>query len=106
MNRVMVSFPEFARYLVKFAFADIYAHEGTGLRAREQALVAALTALGNAAPQKVHVHAAAHVGYSAREMAEISMQTAVYAGCPAVLNGLPVAREACVDLGITLYVEA
>jgi 4-carboxymuconolactone decarboxylase len=56
--------------------------------------VAALTALGNAAPQlKVHLHAALNVGCSREEIVETIMQMAVYAGFPAALNGLFVAKD-------------
>ena len=54
--------PDFARYLLEFPFGDIYARPGLDLRSREIATVAALTAMGNAAPQlKVHIGAALHV---------------------------------------------
>jgi 4-carboxymuconolactone decarboxylase len=43
--------PDFARYLIEFPFGDIYSRPGLDLRSREIAVVAALTALGNATPQ-------------------------------------------------------
>jgi len=86
--------PDFARYLVEFPFGDIYSRPGLDLRRRELAVVAALTALGNAAPQlKVHLHGALNVGVTREEVVEVIMQMAVYAGFPAALNGLFAARE-------------
>ena len=86
--------PDFARYLIEFPFGDIYSRPGLDLRTRELATVAALVALGNAAPQlKVHLHAALNVGCSREEIVEIIMQIAVYAGFPAALNGLFAAKE-------------
>lgn len=86
--------PDFARYLIEFPFGDIYSRPGLDLRAREIAVVAALTALGNAAPQlKVHIEAALNVGVSRDEIVEVIMQMAVYAGFPAALNGLFAAKE-------------
>lgn len=86
--------PDFARYLIEFPFGDIYNRPGLGLRDREVATIAALTALGNAAPQlKVHIQAGLNVGLSREEIVEIIMQMAVYAGFPAALNGLFAARE-------------
>lgn len=41
--------PDSARYLIEFPLGDIYARPGLGLRSREIATIAALTALGNAA---------------------------------------------------------
>ncbi|HHG9065671.1 TPA: carboxymuconolactone decarboxylase family protein [Citrobacter freundii] len=86
--------PDFARYLLEFPFGDIYARPGLDLRSQEIATVAALTAMGNAAPQlKVHIGAALHVGLTQNEIVEVIMQMAVYAGFPAALNGLFAAKE-------------
>lgn len=86
--------PDFARYLIEFPFGDIYARPGLDLRSREIATIAALTALGNAAPQlKVHIAAGLNVGLTQEEMTEVIMQMAVYAGFPATLNGLFAAKE-------------
>lgn len=86
--------PDFARYLIEFPFGDIYSRPGLDLKSREIAVVAALTALGNAAPQlKVHIQGALNVGVTHAEVVETIMQMAVYAGFPAALNGLTVAKE-------------
>lgn len=86
--------PDFARYLIEFPFGDIYSRPGLDLRSREIAVVAALTAMGNAAPQlKVHIDGALNVGVSRDEVVEVMMQMAVYAGFPAALNGLFAAKE-------------
>ena len=51
--------PDFARYLIEFPFGDIYSRPSLDLKSREIAVVAALTALGNSAPQlKVHIQGA------------------------------------------------
>jgi 4-carboxymuconolactone decarboxylase len=100
------AFPDFATYLVEFPFGDIYSRAGLGLRERELAVVAALCALGNAAPQlRVHIHAALHVGCTPRELVEVVMQMSVYAGFPAALNGLSALREVFAEVGITLPLE-
>jgi 4-carboxymuconolactone decarboxylase len=86
--------PDLARYIIEFAFGDIYCRPGLDLKSREIATVAALTALGNAAPQlQVHIHAALNVGVSRTEIIEVILQMAVYAGFPAALNGMFAARE-------------
>lgn len=87
--------PDFARYIVEFPFGDIYARPGLGLREREIATIAALTALGNARPQlEVHIKAGLNVGLSRDEIVETIIQMAVYAGFPAALNGLFAAKAA------------
>lgn len=91
--------PDFARYLIEFPFGDIYSRPGLDLKSREIAVVAALTAMGNAAPQlKVHIQGALNVGVSREEVIETIMQMAVYAGFPAALNGLFTAREVFASL--------
>lgn len=86
--------PDFARYLIEFPFGDIYSRPSLDLKSREIAVVAALTALGNAEPQlKVHIHGALNVGCTREEVVELIMQMAVYAGFPAALNGLFAAKE-------------
>ncbi len=94
--------PDFAQYLIEFPFGDIYSRPGLDLRTRELTTVAVLTALGNAAAQlKVHLHAALNVGCSRQEITETIIQVAVYAGFPAALNGLFVAKEVFGDRNIS-----
>lgn len=94
--------PDFARLLVEFPFGDVYTRPGLDLRAREIATIAALTALGNAAPQlKVHVEAGLNVGLTPTEIVETVMQMAVYAGFPAALNGLFAVREVFAARGVS-----
>jgi 4-carboxymuconolactone decarboxylase len=86
--------PDFGKMIVEFPFGDIYSRPGLDLKSRQIAVVAALTALGNAAPQlKIHINAALNVGRTQEEVVEVIMTMAVYAGFPAALNGLFVAKE-------------
>ena len=86
--------PDMARFVSEFAYGDIYSRPGLDVKSRELATVAALTALGNAPLQlKSHIEAALNAGWSQEEIVEAIMQMAVYAGFPAALNGLYVAKE-------------
>lgn len=93
--------PDFARYLIEFPFGDIYSRPQLDLKSREIAVVAALTAMGNAQPQlQVHIHGALNVGCSREEVVETIIQMAVYAGFPAALNGLAAAKEVFAERGL------
>jgi 4-carboxymuconolactone decarboxylase len=85
--------PDFARYLVEFAFGDIYTRPGLDLKSRQIATVAALTALGAMPQLKAHIHGALEVGCRREEIVEVIMQMAVYAGFPAALSAFAAARE-------------
>lgn len=86
--------PDFATYLFEFPFGDIYSRPGLDIRSREISTIAALAAMGNAAPQlKVHIEAGLNVGLTREEIVEVLIQMAVYAGFPAALNGLLAAKE-------------
>jgi 4-carboxymuconolactone decarboxylase len=86
--------PELFNWLVEFVFGDVLSRPVLDLKARELATVAVLTALGNARPQlRLHIHGALNVGWTREEVHEIILQQAVYAGFPAALNGVTLARE-------------
>ena len=86
--------PDFANYVVEFAFGDILSRPLLDLKTRELLIVAGLTAMGTAAPQlKFHIKAARNVGSTREEIVETIMQMSVYAGFPAALNGLYAAKE-------------
>ena len=86
--------PDLARYTIEFPFGDIYLRPGLDLKSREIAAVAALTALGNAAPQlKFHINGALNVGCTREEIIEVIIQVCIYAGFPASLNGMSVAKK-------------
>jgi 4-carboxymuconolactone decarboxylase len=97
------SFPEFANYVLEYPFGDIYSRRDLGMREREIASVAALCAMGSAAPQlRVHIHAALNVGCTPQEIQEVLMQMSVYAGFPAALNGLTAMKDVFDAEGIQL----
>jgi 4-carboxymuconolactone decarboxylase len=86
--------PDLANWIVDFSYGDVMARPGLDLRSRQFATIAALTALGNAQPQlKVHIGGALNVGCTPQEIVEVILQMAVFAGFPAAINALTVARE-------------
>lgn len=93
--------PDLAKYTIEFPFGDIYQRPGLDLKSRELVTVAALTALGNCQPQlNVHINGALNVGCKPEEIVEVIIQMAVYAGFPAALNGMFVAKDVFIERGI------
>ncbi|AYA41088.1 carboxymuconolactone decarboxylase family protein [Xenorhabdus nematophila] len=81
--------------ITDYAFGAILGREGLNLKAREMISVASLITLGNAQPQlELHMRAALNVGVTEKELLEIIIQMAVYAGIPACMNGLTAFRAA------------
>lgn len=93
--------PDLAEWIISFSYGDVMSRPGLDLRSRQFATVAALAAMGTAAPQlKVHIHGALNVGCQPAEVVEVILQMAVYAGFPAAINALDVAREVFTERGI------
>lgn len=86
--------PDMARYVAEFAYGEIYSRPGLDLKTRELITIASVTTLGGAETQlKSHIHGALNVGCTPREIIEVIIQMAVYAGFPKSLNGLYSADE-------------
>jgi 4-carboxymuconolactone decarboxylase len=86
--------PDLARYIVEFAFGDVYTRGGLSLKERQIATVAALVALGHSQPQlRSHIQGALNVGCSRRDVLEVIIQMSLYAGFPAASNAAYSAGE-------------
>ena len=90
--------PDLAKYIIEYAFGDIYNRKELDLKSKEIAVVSALTAMGNARPQlKVHLNAALNVGCTVVEVQEIILQMAAYSGFPSSINGMIALKEVLAD---------
>jgi len=86
--------PDMARYVIEFPYGDIYSRPGLDIKTRELITIASLTTLGHAPDQlKAHIANARNAGCTKEEIVEVMMQMAIYAGFPAALNALFVAKE-------------
>lgn len=94
INSLNDIFPDFVHYMIEHVFGDIYIRDILDLKSKEMAVVAALTAMGNAKPQlKVHINGALNVGCTINEMKEIILQMSAYAGFPACINAINVLKN-------------
>jgi 4-carboxymuconolactone decarboxylase len=86
--------PDLARYLVEFTDSEIYTRPHLSPKHREIVTLAACTALGTALPRlRAHLHQLLDVGGTQQEAVETLLHLAFYAGFPAALNAIGVARE-------------
>ncbi|OPJ61251.1 carboxymuconolactone decarboxylase family protein [Clostridium chromiireducens] len=86
--------PDLGRYIIEYSFGDIYSRDGLDLKSKEIAVVAALTALGNAQPQlKVHINGALNVGCTINEIKEVIIQMSGYSGFPTSINAMNALKD-------------
>lgn len=83
------------KLITDYAFGSVVGRPGLDLKTRELITVASLISLGNAMPQlELHMKAALNIGVTPKELLEVVIQMAVYAGVPACMNGLTAYRAA------------
>ena len=79
--------PDVGRYIVEFAFGEIYPRAGLSLQERELITITSLLTAGGCEPQlEVHINGALNVGVSAEKIIETFTQCIPYVGFPRVLN--------------------
>lgn len=84
--------PDFTRYLIEFAFGEIYAREGE-LKHKELIAIASLATMGGCDAQlETHVHGAFNVGLTESEIVEAVMTLIPYIGFPKALNAMSVVK--------------
>jgi 4-carboxymuconolactone decarboxylase len=85
--------PDFTRYLVEFAFGEIYARPGD-LRQRELVAIASLATMGGCDAQlETHVHGAFNAGLTEAEIVESVMTLIPYIGFPRALNAMAIVKR-------------
>lgn len=90
--------PDLGRYIVEFAFGQIYARPGLSLQERELLTLASLLTSGGCEAQlRVHIRAALHVGVKKEKILEALLHCIPYTGFPKVLNAVTVARQVFTD---------
>ena len=95
--------PDLGRYILEFAFGDIYCREGLSLQEREIITITSLLTAGGCEPQlEVHINGSLNVGISPEKVIETFIQCIPYTGFPKVLNAVNVAKKVFAERNITL----
>ncbi|RDU25220.1 carboxymuconolactone decarboxylase family protein [Anaerosacchariphilus polymeriproducens] len=98
--------PDLGKYIIEFAFGDIYAREGLSLQEREMITISSLLTSGGCEPQlEVHINGSLNVGVSPKKIIETFLQCIPYTGFPRVLNAVYVAKKVFSERGITVTFE-
>jgi 4-carboxymuconolactone decarboxylase len=86
--------PDMEGYIVEFIAGDILSRPGLDAKSRQLVTVSALAAL-NTAPKELQMHmsGALNLGWTETEVTEALIQIAIFAGFPASLNALTIAKE-------------
>lgn len=95
--------PDLGKYIVEFAFGDIYSRDGLSLQEREMVTMASLLTAGGCEPQlEVHINGALNVGLPPDKIVETLMQCVPYTGFPRVLNAVFTAKRIFDERNIAL----
>ncbi|MBF0714028.1 carboxymuconolactone decarboxylase family protein [Gemella sp. GH3] len=95
--------PDLGKYIIEFAFGDIYNRELLSLKEREMITITSLLTTGDCEAQlEVHINGSLNVGISPEKIIETFIQCIPYVGFPKVLNATFVAKKVFSERNITL----
>ena len=93
--------PDLSKYVVEFAFGDIYARPGLDNKQKVLTTISALVAQGT--PQiEMHVKTGLTVGLTPEEIVGCIMHLIPYTGFPRALNALKAAQKVFEERGISV----
>ena len=93
--------PDLGKFIVEFAFGDIYTREGLTTEEREMITLSSLLTAGGCEPQlEVHINGALNVGISPEKVIETFFQCIPYTGFPKVLNAVFAAKKVFAERGL------
>lgn len=85
--------PDLGKYIVEFAYGDIYSRPGLDLKQRQLLTIACLVTQGDCAAElSVHINTGLNVGLSQAEILESMLHCIPYVGFPRVMNAVATAK--------------
>jgi 3-oxoadipate enol-lactonase/4-carboxymuconolactone decarboxylase len=88
---------DFQEFITRTAWGSVWARPGLDPRTRSLATIALLVALGRDEELELHLRASRNTGVEPRELAELLLHTAVYAGVPAANAAFRIAKRVLSD---------
>ena len=93
--------PDLGKFIVEFAFGDIYTRGGLTKGEREMITLSSLLTAGGCEPQlEVHINGALNVEISPEKVIETFLQCIPYTGFPKVLNAVFAAKKVFAERGL------
>jgi 4-carboxymuconolactone decarboxylase len=93
--------PDLSRYVVEFAFGDLWSRPGLDACQRQMLTIAALTSIGDTHRQLMfHIRGALQVGVEPSEIVEVILHCLAFAGFPRVVNAVATARTVFEEHGL------
>lgn len=93
--------PDLSRYVIEFAFGDLWSRVGLDPCQRQMLTIAALTSIGDSHRQLTfHVRGALEVGVTAAEIVEVILHCLAFTGFPRIVNAMATARAVFEDRGL------
>ena len=83
----------FQEFLTEYCWGAVWGNEGLPLKTRSLLNLAMLGALNRRHELKTHIKGALTNGVTREEIREVFMQVAIYAGVPAAVDAMRLARE-------------
>lgn len=98
--------PDFCRFIVEFAYGDIYSRGVLDLKMRMVVTVTALVTQGDSAKElSVHFVSALRAGLTREELLEVLLHCVPYIGFPRVMNAVALAKRVFAELDETAAAE-
>lgn len=95
--------PDLGKYIIEFAFGDIYDRPVLSLQEREMITITSLLTAGGCEPQlEVHINGALNTGIEPVKIVETFLQCIPYTGFPKVLNAIFTAKKVFKERNLTV----
>lgn len=95
--------PDVGKYIIEFAFGDIYLRKELNLQEKEMITITSLLTAGGCEPQlAVHINGSLNVGITPEKIIATFIQCIPYTGFPKVLNAIFVAKKIFAERQVTL----
>ena len=92
--------PDFTKYIIEFAYGDLYTRTGLADKSREIAAVSCLIGQHNTGlPLKSHLNGMLNIGWTKAEIIEVIIYLTAYAGFPSCVDAMQILKQVLVERG-------